>query len=117
LEYEGDSSKRNTYIIEDNIFYCSDSMEYNFTGLPELQLLLVNMYSAISNTTYIPHETSCVGLPYMEVGDRISLLTDDGGIETFIFHRTLTGIQALTDKYEATGDELTESIKTYGYTV
>ena len=116
-EYVGDADKENTYIIEDNVFYCSDSMIYDFDNMPEVYDMLVNMFSVISNMSYIPHETVCKGLPYLEVGDRISLLTDTGGIETFIFRRTLNGIQALKDNYTAVGDEKTDEINSYGYTL
>ena len=53
-------------------FYCSDSMIYDFDNMPEVYDMLVNMFSVISNMSYIPHETVCKGLPYLEVGDRIS---------------------------------------------
>ena len=45
------------------------------------------------------------------------MLTDTGGIETFIFRRTLNGIQALKDNYTAVGDEKTDEINSYGYTL
>lgn len=46
-----------------------------------------------------------MGLPYLEVGDTISTVTTDDVIETFVFHRVLTGVQALTDTITATGSE------------
>ena len=64
---------------------------------------------------YAPSEVHAVGLPYVECGDRISLLTKEGGIETFVFSRTLSGIQSLVDSYESYGDECNEAISDFGY--
>lgn len=114
-EYVGDSSKGNTYIIEDNIFYCSSEMEYEYDSMVEVSEMLENMYTRISNMGYIPSEVNAVGLPYVECGDRISLLTKDGGIETFVFSRTLSGIQSLVDSFESHGDECNEAISDFGY--
>ena len=114
-EYVGDSSKDNTYIIEDNIFYCSSEMEYEYDSMIEVSEMLENMYMRISNMGYIPSEVHAVGLPYVECGDRISLLTKDGGIETFVFSRTLSGIQSLVDSIESHGDECNEAISDFGY--
>ncbi len=114
-EYIGDSSKPNTYIIEDNIFYCSSEMEYEYDSMAEVSEMLANMYTRISNMGYAPSEVHAVGLPYVECGDRISLLTKEGGIETFVFSRTLSGIQSLVDSYESYGDECNEAISDFGY--
>lgn len=116
-EYVGDANKENTYIISDNVFYCSTEMEYDYDNMPEVSTLLTNMFSMISNIGFIPHDTKAVGLPYVEVGDRIKLVETDGSIETFIFSRYLKGIQSLEDNYEATGREKTQAISNYGYSI
>lgn len=116
-EYEGDPNAINTYLIDDNIFYCSDKMEYEYGSMPEVSEMLVNMYSRIGNMKYCPHLTKALGMPWIEVGDRIGLLTNSGGIESFIYRRTLKGIQLLDDTYEAQGDEYVEKIKDYNYKV
>jgi hypothetical protein len=38
-----------------------------------------------------------------------------GGFETFIFRRTMKGIQLLIDTFESEGDEYNEAIKDFGY--
>ena len=43
------------------------------------------------------------------------MLTYDGGFESFIFRRTLKGIQNLKDTYESVGDEKTEAVNDFGY--
>lgn len=114
-EYTGDDSYDNVYAIDDNIFYCNDKMEYDYDNMPEVHNMLVNMWARISNMDYVPTSLVCKGMPWIECGDRIGVLTKTGGAETFIFHRTLTGIQSLKDNYESEGDEYTEAINDYGY--
>jgi hypothetical protein len=114
-QYEGDSNAENTYIIDDNIFYCAEEMEYDYDGMPEVAAMLEGMYSRISNLGYVPNTTQALGAPWLECGDRVGLLTYDGGFETFVFRRTLKGIQNLRDTYESEGDELNTAISNFGY--
>ncbi len=114
-EYTGDDSYDNVYAIDDNIFYCNEDMEYDYDNMPEVSKMLANMWGRISNMDYTPCTLVCKGMPWIECGDRIGVLTKTGGAESFIFHRTLTGIQALKDTYESEGDEYTEAINDYGY--
>jgi len=116
-QYEGNSRGKNTYVIDDNIFYCNDNMEYDYDGMPEVSQMLAGMWNVISNLGYVPNETQALGAPWLECGDRIGLLTYDGGFETFIFRRTLKGIQNLRDTYESYGDELNNAIDNFGYSV
>lgn len=114
-EYEGDPDAINTYLIDSNIFYSNSDMEYEYGSMSQVSEMLENMYLRIRNTNYTPHLTKALGLPWMEVGDRVGLLTESGGIESFIYRRTLQGIQLLLDTYEAIGDEYIEAVKDYGY--
>lgn len=116
-EYEGDPDAINSYLIDDNIFYSNADMEYEYGSMAQVSELLENMYLRISNMSYTPHLTHALGLPWMEVGDRVGLLTENGGIESFIYRRTLKGIQLLSDTYEATGNEYIEAVKDYGYKI
>ena len=114
-EYVGDQKNQNTYLIDDNIFYCNEKSEYEFGSQPEIELMLENMYSRINNMGYTPSEIKMVGMPWLEVGDRIALLTLTGGIESFIFRRTYEGIRVPKDTIESQGDEYIEAVKDYGY--
>lgn len=114
-EYIGDPTGKNTYLIDDNIFYCNDAMEYDWDNMPDIVNILEKMYTRISNITYTPNETQCVGLPWVETGDMIGVLTTHGGFESFIFRRTLNGIMALKDEYISNGDEYTKPINNYAY--
>ena len=114
-EYVGDLSKLNTYIIDDNIFLCNENMMYEPGSMPELENMLAEMYDAISNMSYTPNTTVSIGMPWIELGDRLLMLTKTGGAESFVFRRTLTGIQALKDTFESRGDEIVEAINKYDY--
>ena len=116
-EYIGNPDGKNTYIIEDNIFYCAEGTVYEYGSQPEVDEMLKNLFEKISNLTYTPHTTKLRGLPFMECGDRVNLVTKTGGIESFIFRRTLKGIHALMDTYEASGDEYNEALNTFDYKV
>ena len=116
-EYIGNPEGKNTYIIEDNIFYCAEGTVYEYGSQPEVDEMLKNLFDKISNLTYTPHTTKLRGLPFMECGDRVNLVTKTGGIESFIFRRTLKGIHALMDTYEASGDEYNEALNTFDYKV
>lgn len=114
-QYEGNPNAENTYIIDDNIFYCAEDMEYDYDNMPEVAQMLAGMYGVISNLGYTPNTTEAIGAPWLECGDRVGLLTYDGGFESFIFRRTLKGIQNLKDTYESVGDEKTEAVNDFGY--
>ncbi len=114
-QYEGDPDAENTYIIDDNIFYCADDMMYDYDNMPEVAQMLAGMWEVVSNLGYVPNTTEALGSPWIECGDRLGLLTYDGGIESFVFRRTLKGIQNLKDTYESVGDEYIEAIDNFGY--
>lgn len=113
-EYIGDANEINTYIIDDNIFYCAENMVYS-PGMIEVSEMLENMWYRISNMGYVANITTAIGMPWVECGDRIGILTMVGGAETFVFRRTLKGIQMLTDTYESNGDEYVKAISNYNY--
>lgn len=121
--YVGNANYDSTYIIDDNVFFCNSAVKFNYRDnvngqsvtpydvFPELNVVLGRMFNRISDMGYTPHETELVGMPWMETGDRISLLTNQDAFESFIFRRTLKGIQSLKDTYEAHGDDVIESYK------
>lgn len=113
-EYIGDANEINTYIFDDNIFYCAENMVYN-NSMVEITEMLENMWYRISNMGYVSNITTALGMPWIECGDRIGILTMVGGAETFIFRRTMKGIQMITDTYESNGDEYVKAISNYNY--
>ena len=115
-QYVGDEDVGlNTYIIADNIFYSNKDLTYIEGQMPEMDRALSEMFYRISNMDYTPNVTKALGLPWLECGDRLGLLTYDGGFETFVYRRKLDGIQLLKDTYESHGDEYNNAIKSYGY--
>lgn len=76
------------YIVENSIFTASQMDE-----------ILANIGLNIKDIQYYPSEVQCVGLPFVEVGDTIKVLTADGGFNSIVLSRTLSGINALMDNY------------------
>lgn len=88
----------NAYVIQDNFLaYGKDSEE--LTGIAN------NIYEKIRGIIYRPFSADCKGNPCIEVGDAVRLPTRYEIIESYVLKRTLKGIQALRDEYEATGEE------------
>lgn len=91
---EGD----NCYIIEDNF------LVYGKSGR-ELENIAENILSVIRGVSYRPFSAEVKGNPCLEAGDAVRLQTRYEIIESYILKRTLKGIQALRDTYEAEGEE------------
>lgn len=87
----------NAYIIQSNFLVYGKSAA-------ELEIIGQNAFSNINKRPYRPYECDCIGLPYIEVGDALGFTTEDTVI-SYVFNRTLTGIQALKDTFAASGQE------------
>lgn len=48
---------------------------------------------------WFPFEMWCAGLPYLETGDKIEIVTPDGTETSYVLQRQLDGIQNLQDTY------------------
>jgi len=103
--HEFDAEAKNTYYMEDNYFLL------NSVHTEEEVIEILNTYFVpnIKGITYVPAELSMKGLPHIEAGDVLSVLTREGGFELFVFRRTMTGIKGLIDDIEAKGDEINKS--------
>lgn len=88
----------NCYIVQDNFLVYGKSAE-------ELQDIAANLYEIIHKIWYRPASVEAKGNPCLEVGDGIRLCTRDEIIYTYILQRTLKGIQALRDTYDAEGEQ------------
>lgn len=116
--YDAENDGENTYLIDSNVFYSDSSCIYktDYAGrdiVPEVEEMLENLMESIENLTYIPHDTITIGLPWIECGDRIRIKSADGMLDTFIFERALDGIQVLTDRFSAEGENQTEQVSEY----
>lgn len=88
----------NAYVIQDNFLAYGKSSE-ELTGIAN------NIYEKIRGIIYRPFSADCKGNPCIEVGDAVRLPTRYEIIESYVLKRTLKGIQALRDDYEAAGEE------------
>lgn len=91
-------SGTNAYVIQDNFLVYGKGSE-ELTGIAN------NIYGKIRGIIYRPFSADCKGNPCIEVGDAVRLPTRYEIIESYVLKRTLKGIQALRDEYEATGEE------------
>ena len=91
-------SGTNAYVIQDNFLVYGKGSE-ELTGIAN------NIYGKIRGIIYRPFSADCKGHPCIEVGDAVRLPTKYEIIESYVLKRTLKGIQALRDEYEATGEE------------
>ena len=103
-EFKSPSKDKNVYYIKDNYFFKNGL--YNQSEIKDL--LDTYFIPNITEISYIPSNVYTVGIPYLEAGDRIFFNTDDGGIETIVLERTMSGIQTLVDKFDSSGDEVNE---------
>ena len=112
-EYWTDDDNDNAYIIDDNIFLCADGLNNDPTQTADILTILENMYGCLDNLQYTPFSAETIGTPFLESGDRFTLLTQNDGFESFIFERKLKGIQALKDYFEARGIQKTPRVRNF----
>ena len=48
---------------------------------------------------WFPFEMWSAGLPYIEVGDELEIISKDGTYTSYVLQRSLNGIQNLKDTY------------------
>ncbi|WP_394523664.1 tail fiber domain-containing protein [Lacrimispora sp. JR3] len=87
---------KNAYTIQGNFLVYGKSAS-------ELMNIAATAYDQISGKIYRPCKIVTAALPWVEPGDGIICYTSDDVIETYCLKRTLKGIQAMTDTYEAQG--------------
>lgn len=91
----------NCYIVQDNFLVYGKSAQ-------ELQGIADRLLTVIEEIAYRPYQAECKGNPCLEVGDAIRFATRFDIVESYILKRTLSGIQALRDSYEAEGEKVYE---------
>ena len=77
----------------------------------ELTTIANNLLSKIGKVVYTPHDTECIGLPYVEVGDTV-LNANSADKELFIAKRVLTGLSSCMDNFTADGNPKRENNST-----
>lgn len=106
---DGDVGANVPQTQEENITYNSYIVNGNFlvygTDAETLQEIAERLSEVIFGITYTPHSTKTVAMSYMEVGDSFYLASDNDPFASYIFKRTLSGIQGMKDLWEAYGNE------------
>lgn len=93
-------TKDNPYVISGNPLLYGSTAE-------KLKEIGQKIYEQIKGYIYRPNVTTLDGLPYLETGDYFVLIKENSDdIGSFIFSRTLSGVQALKDTYESKGNKL-----------
>ena len=93
-------TKDNPYVISGNPLLYGSTAE-------KLKEIGQKIYEQIRGYIYRPNTTTLDGLPYLETGDYFVLIKENSDdIGSFIFSRTLSGVQALKDTYESKGNKL-----------
>ena len=88
----------NCYVIQDNF------LVYGKTDA-QLTNIATPIFNRLQNIQYMPSTIEVVGNPCFEVGDGVQVATKYDVVFAYILKRTLKGIQALRDTYEASGNE------------
>lgn len=107
--YAGENHKYR-YFVQGNRFTLG-------TTKAERKKIAEGILKKVSGVTYTPFTASCIGLPYLEVGDPVSFYvydfeeSDKQGKDVYVMKsfyvlsRTLKGIQSMTDTLSAQGEE------------
>ena len=107
----GDITNGNTYYITGNLFASGQSTS-------NLVTMAQNILNNINEIAYTPVNVGCVGMPWLECGDVIKIVTDRKTIISPIMSRTLTGISALRDSYTSQGtDNFTQNVNAQSISV
>lgn len=85
-------SLTSNYLIQNSMF-----------SAETIEQILSNVAENIKSAQYMPAEIKLIGRPDIEAGDVIHVITNEGGFETFVLRRTLTGEQMLIDNFESRG--------------
>lgn len=91
----------NTYTIEGNFLVYGKSSN-------ELLQIAAAVHNEISGRIYRPCKIGTPALPWIEPGDGLICYTSDDAIETYCLKRTIKGIQAMSDTFEADGSQKIE---------
>lgn len=86
----------NAYTIQGNFLVYGKSAQ-------ELLTIAATVHNNISRKVYRPCKIVTQALPWVEPGDGIICYTSDDVIETYCLKRTIKGIQAMMDTFEASG--------------
>lgn len=90
-------SGSNRYVVEDNFLVYDKEID-------DLTEIADALFKKIKGVQYRPFKGVAQGNPCIEVGDAIVFYTKNMEVESYVFERTLKGIQSLRDTFEAKGN-------------
>ena len=90
----------NTYVVQDNFLVYGKSS----TDLTNIANNLLSVISGISYRTF--NAKFIYGNPCYEIGDAITVVSRNATFNSYIFNRTLNGINAITDTINAKGTQI-----------
>lgn len=64
----------------------------------EITPILTTIITNLSNLRYMPSDIDMIGRPDIEAGDGIQVMSNSGAFNTYVFSRTIDGIQGLSDQ-------------------
>lgn len=90
----------NTYVVQDNFLVYGKSST-------DLTNIANNLLSVISGISYRPFNAKFIyGNPCYEIGDAITVVSRNATFNSYIFNRTLNGINAITDTINSKGTQI-----------
>jgi len=97
---ENEDITENVYDMTENTLLNT----YNYTDKQVEDIIYNNFQQHIKSLSYTPCNLELKGIPYFEVGDRVTFVDKDGvNHETIILSRTLKGDQFMVDNYSNIG--------------
>lgn len=88
----------NKYIIQDNFLVYGKNAA-------QLSEVAGNVFAKIKDIYYRPFSGKMIGNPCIEVGDVIRIYTSNKLVNSYVLQRTLKGVQASRDFYQADGKQ------------
>lgn len=95
-------SGTNVFVLQDNV------ISY---GLENKGSAATNLYNKLNQMWYKPSSIDTIGMPYVECGDIFMFNTRKNIVRAYVLQRTLKGIQALFDTFDAPGETKREAYK------
>lgn len=91
----------NLYTIETRALYFGENEK-------NVNRILERIYDIIGGIEYVPFSVKCTGVVDRGCGQKIKIHTTAGEIDSYIFERSLSGIQSLRDSITTNGTEIYE---------
>lgn len=82
-----------TFEIKDNLFLMNGNYDRD-----DIESIAENIVGKLNAYNWATVELASMGLPWIEPGDKIEVVTSEGTLETYVLDRTIKGIMNLTDE-------------------